>query len=82
MLGLILTIENAIALVQRGLTTASAIAGAVKAGHTAVVGPRNAALSADDVAASIDAAIAAAGATGDAAAQRLEDRHDGPDGVR
>lgn len=81
MLGLILTIENVIALVQRGLTTASAVAAAVQAGHTAVVGPMNTPLSAEDVVAHVDAAIAAAGDAGAAAAGRIEHRHDGPDGT-
>lgn len=82
MLGLLLTLDSAIALVQRGLTSAAAMSAAVRAGHTAIVGPRNVLLSAEAVEAAIDAAVRQAGETGDAAAARLEDRHDGPDGVR
>lgn len=75
MLGLILTIQSVVALIQRGLTTANAITEAVKAGHTAIVGNNNQPIAAADLVAKIDATLAQAAATGDAAAGRIEGRH-------
>lgn len=74
MLGLILTIENVIALIQRGLTTAKAISASVEAGRTAVIGAGNRTMTPEDVELSVERAIAQDGVTGDGAAGRLEDR--------
>lgn len=68
MLGL--TIGEALELVRQGLTTAQALAGAIRAGQAQVTGP----LGPDEVVSHIDAAIAASAAAGDAAAHRIEER--------
>lgn len=68
MLGL--TIVQAVELIRQGMTTAQALADAVRAGRAQVTAP----LGPDEVAAHIDAAIAAAASAGDAAAQRIENR--------
>lgn len=76
MLSLILTIETVIALVQRTLTTAKAVAASVNEGKTVVLGPRNAPMTADDVVDAVERAQAAWADAGDNAAARIDTRND------
>lgn len=71
-----MTIATAIDLVKLGLTTVQAIAAHIQNGRLRVTGADEVVLSAEDVASRIDAALVAAGQVGDAAAGRIEDRHD------
>lgn len=74
MLGLILTIESVVGLIQRNLTTAKAIGQAIKDGHTAVVGRGNVLITAAEIQTAIAERIAEAGAIGDEAAARIDAR--------
>lgn len=72
--GLILTIQQVVGLIQRGLSTAKAVADVVDAGRMAVTGADDAPLTGAQVIEHVDAAIAKSAETGDAAAARLESR--------
>lgn len=72
-----LSLDQAISLVQLGIGTTQAIVAAVKAGKAQVQAADGTVLTAEDVGAHLDAALAAAGQAGTDAAGRIEDRHAG-----
>ena len=77
MLGIILLIQQVAGLVQAGITSARAMADAVKAGKIAIVHPSGAPIPHDQVEAETAAVIEKAGLAGDAAAARVDGRHPG-----
>lgn len=74
---LLLNLDKVIGLVQLGITTFQTIVGAIRANHVAVHDAEGKVLTAEDVEAACRDAQLKALLVGDAAAERIEDRHKG-----
>lgn len=77
LIALLLGIEQVVGLIQRGLTTARAIAASVEQGRATVTNADGQPIAAEQVLDAINAACTQAASVGDAAAGRIDGRHAG-----